>query len=225
MKLRKQITKAYTAGFAIGIAAITYMLNPGVLGSFLFAMGLFTCITLSLHLFTGKIGAYKPNKKNIMENFKWFGLMLLFNVIGIASVVGIYYFYTLPFTAAMMYETAIKIVGARWYGTSMSLLLGSIGCGILMSTAVDLPNRVSPEKRISDMKLMHYIPLFLCVPMFILNGFPHCIADIAYYTIFLLNNFSISNFIHIFVIWLHCVFGNIIGCMLGGWVAKEVKQN
>ena len=60
MEKGRQFVSAVLAGMMIGMGGTVYLSqsNP-VVGSFLFAVGLFTVVVFQLHLFTGKIG-YLP---------------------------------------------------------------------------------------------------------------------------------------------------------------------
>ena len=60
MERARQLVSAIIAGMLIGMGGTVYLsqTNP-VIGSFLFAIGLYTIVAFQLHLFTGKIG-YTP---------------------------------------------------------------------------------------------------------------------------------------------------------------------
>jgi formate/nitrite transporter FocA (FNT family) len=100
-------------------------------------------------------------------------------------------------------EAAIKVISSRlavgWWGTGLL----AIGCGLLMSLAVDFARK---NRDFSD-----WLPLLFAVPAFILCGFPHCVADAFYCCVYL---FSASD-----IPWLSLaayygaiVLGNFIGC-------------
>ena len=65
MERARQLVSAIIAGMLIGMGGTVYLSqsNP-VIGSFLFAIGLYTIVAFQLHLFTGKIG-YTPFQKPI----------------------------------------------------------------------------------------------------------------------------------------------------------------
>lgn len=84
---------------------------------------------------------------------------------------------------------ASSIVEARLSASYFSVFAGAIGCGFLMSIAV-----ISKE----------IIPVVMCVAAFILAGFPHCIADVYYYTVERVITLK----------WPLTVLGNLIGCSL-----------
>ena len=79
-------------------------------------------------------------------------------------------------------------------------LLG-IGCGFMMTTAV----RFAREK--------HYLPLLLAVPLFIVCGFTHCIAD-AFYYLCVPVSFLKAHAWEVLAVYGSIVLGNLIGCNL-----------
>ena len=65
MERLRQFISAIIAGFLIGMGGTVFLAQDNkALGSFLFAVGLFTIVVFQLHLFTGKIG-YLPHQKPI----------------------------------------------------------------------------------------------------------------------------------------------------------------
>ena len=82
----KTINKSLLAGILIGLGVIinTQMQVP-IIGPMLFSFGLLVIINMQLNLYTGKIG--------FMAKFKevpFLLTVLLFNLIGIAAIVGLY---------------------------------------------------------------------------------------------------------------------------------------
>ena len=81
--------KGILAGLAIGLGGFLYVLMihfvPGeggkVLGSLLFAVGLFTVCTFQLHLYTGKIGCVYEGKQT-KEFYISLPVMLIGNAVG-----------------------------------------------------------------------------------------------------------------------------------------------
>ncbi|MBO7113608.1 MAG: hypothetical protein J6V95_00355, partial [Bacteroidaceae bacterium] len=58
-----------------------------------------------------------------------------------------------------------------------------------------------------------WLPLLFAVPMFILCGFPHCIAD-AFYYLTVPFSFIKENLGGVLVLYVCLVIGNFIGCNL-----------
>ena len=180
------------AGILIGIAGWGFLANS-VLGMFLFCVGLLAVVKYRTRLYTGTAGFLASWRE--LPNL----LVILFgNIIGCLAVASISLFSPLP-----LGEAATKIITARlatgWLGTGLL----AIGCGLLMSLAVDFARK---NRDFSD-----WLPLLFAVPAFILCGFPHCVADAFYCCVYL---FSASD-----IPWLSLaayygaiVLGNFMGC-------------
>ena len=103
-------------------------------------------------------------------------------------------------------EAAEKIIDLRINTPTGHLFVLAIGCGFLMTTAVEFARK------------SHWLPLLFAVPMFILCGFPHCIADSFYI-------FACKQCPDIEVLipkYFMIVFGNFVGCntfrlLCNGW--------
>lgn len=208
--MKQFIIKSVYAGVFIGIGSIVYMLNPGIIGAVLFSIGLFGCINNKLNLFTGKVGYESKFNLNVVFNFM---VMLLFNGIGIALMAGLYYSFAENSMPAML-QTATTIVNSRLTTNFPGLLIGAIGCGMLMSHAVDRPTRSESDYN----NVLSYIPMLYCVPVFILSCFPHCVADIGYYTVYTLANGLDAS---ILPVWVVCIAGNVIGCQIMGRLVRK----
>ena len=77
----------------------------------------------------------------------------------------------------------------------------AIGCGFIMTTAVTFA-RVGKN-----------LPLLFGVPLFIMCGFPHCVADAFYYLCAPLD-FWAAHWLAIAEFYVAIVIGNFIGCNL-----------
>jgi formate/nitrite transporter FocA (FNT family) len=200
--------KSIYAGIAIGIGTVVYMLNPGILGAVLFTIGLFIVVNNRFNLFTGKVG-YETKWKNWSKYI----YMILGNLLGIVCFVSLIYF-TGAVKIPVLSATAVKIISTRLSTSYMGILMGSIGCGMLMSHAVDRPNRSQDDFK----NPLSYLPMFYCVPVFIICGFPHCIADIAYHLVYGLSvGFQKTQFF----IWFWSIIGNFIGCQIMGQLKNK----
>ena len=180
------------AGVLIAIAGWGFLANP-VLGMFLFCVGLIAVVKYQTRLYTGTAG-FLSSWRDLPSLL----LILLGNIAGCLAVASVALVSPLP-----LGEAAIKVISSRlavgWWGTGLL----AIGCGLLMSLAVDFARK---NRDFSD-----WLPLLFAVPAFILCGFPHCVADAFYCCVYL---FSVSD-----IPWLSLaayygaiVFGNFIGC-------------
>ena len=180
------------AGVLIAIAGWGFLANP-VLGMFLFCVGLIAVVKYQTRLYTGTAG-FLSSWRDLPSLL----LILLGNIAGCLAVASVALVSPLP-----LGEAAIKVISSRlavgWWRTGLL----AIGCGLLMSLAVDFARK---NRDFSD-----WLPLLFAVPAFILCGFPHCVADAFYCCVYL---FSASD-----ITWLSpaayygaIVLGNFIGC-------------
>lgn len=167
------------AGMAIGIAGICNLASGGIIGAALFAFALATIVSNKWILFTGKAGFF-TNTKEFID----LALILFYNTIGVGLAV------LLSDTFIRLGENAHHIVELR-KNAGWCVLTPSILTGFIMTVSV----KCAREKQ--------WLPLLLGVPTFVMSGFPHCVADIAYYCV--AKDFP-------WVVWLLSVAGNLIGC-------------
>ena len=170
----KTLLDAFYAGVFIGIAGTVYLscADP-VTGAFLFGFGLLTIVCFSLKLYTGAIGYLAEQGKNFFRYLYELLLIWLGNLAGCAAV-GYAVRATRVFSG--MEAKVQNIVNIKMADSPASLLILSIFCGILMFTAVDAfrNDKLPPVCR--------PVMVFLCVMVFILSGFEHCIANMYYFS-------------------------------------------
>ena len=165
------LIKSILAGIMIGIGGTIYLsLDNKIVGSILFAIGLFIIVVYSFNLYTGKIGYLinNFNKKYIRELI----ITLIGNFIG-TLFVGFILKYTRIYT--MISEKAKTLADIKLNDTLISILILSFFCGILMYLAVNT------YKEVKD--IGKYLAVFLGVIVFILCGFEHCIANMYYFSV------------------------------------------
>ena len=179
-----------TAGFgflASGIQAETY---GSLVGAVLFSLGLLAVVGYKLKLYTGTAGFIEKNQ--VGELF----LILLGNIIGCLCLA------LLARVSPMDIQGAAqKILELRLRTGALRCGLLGIGCGFLMTTAVTFARQ---EK---------YLPLLFGVPLFIVCGFTHCVAD-AFYYLCVPVAFMKAHALHILGVYACIVIGNLIGCNL-----------
>lgn len=178
------------AGICIGIAGFGYLATGGIAGAVLFACGLIAVVSYKLKLYTGTAGFFQ--KGELGQVF----LILLGNIVGCLCVALLARLSPMP-----IQESAEKIFEARLQIGAVRAGLLAIGCGFLMTTAVTFARKGQ------------YLPLLFCVPMFIVCGFPHCVADAFYYLTASLQFWG-ENILRIIPLYLCIVLGNFIGCNL-----------
>ena len=189
------------AGIAIGIAGFGYLAIGGLAGAVLFSFGLLTVVGYRLKLYTGTAGFIKKNE---------FGQLLLIlggNIIGCLLVALLSRMSPLG-----LQESAQKILELRLATGALRCGLLGIGCGFIMTTAVTFAR----EK--------NYLPLLFGVPMFIICGFTHCVAD-AFYHLCVPLGFMKEHALEILGVYACIVLGNFIGCNLYRLIAGSSSAN
>ena len=200
----KQLTilrQAIFAGILIAIAGWGFLVKPAV-GMFLFSVGLIGVIKYAAKLYTGTAGFVKE-----WNDIPSLLLILLGNIIGCAFVAAI----SLCSPLALP-EAAETLVAGRLANGWLKCGLLAIGCGILMSFAVDFARR---SEKIAGGNISDWLPLLFAVPAFILCGFPHCIADAFYCLVYIFNTPAPSiSWGALSAYYLCIVLGNFVGCNL-----------
>ena len=171
MERARQLVSAILAGMLIGMGGTVYLSqsNP-VVGSFLFAIGLYTIVAFQLHLFTGKIG-YTPFQKPIYIielAITWFGNLLGTGLTALMvknSRIG-----------APLVEKVLGVAQTKLSDNFLSIFLLAIFCGMLMFIAVDCYRNVQGST-------LKFIGVFVPVMVFILSGFEHVIANMYYFSL------------------------------------------
>lgn len=184
------IRSAVLAGIAIGIAGFGNLAVGGVTGAVLFCFGLLTVVGYRLKLYTGTAGFF--GRGELGQLF----LILLGNIVGCLLVALL-----ARVSPLGLPETAQKILEARLSTGPVKCGLLGIGCGFIMTTAVQFAR----EK--------NYLPLLFGVPLFIFCGFTHCVAD-AFYYLTVPFAFLKSNWLDVLCVYVCIVAGNFIGCNL-----------
>ena len=194
----KTLRSSIFAGIAIGTAGFGFLASGvqsevygSLVGAVLFSFGLLTVVGYGLRLYTGTAGFIKKNEVGTLF------LILLGNIIGcfIASLLA-------RVTPMAIQEAAQKILELRLRTGAIRCGLLGIGCGFIMTTAVQFARQ------------KQYLPLLFGVPLFIVCGFPHCVADAFYYaTALLFGEFEVM----MLWAWLWAIIGNYVGCNLPRW--------
>ncbi len=178
------------AGVCIGIAGFGYLASKDVVGAVLFAFGLLAVVHYSLKLYTGTAGFIQ--KGEVGNLF----LILLGNIVGCFIISLIARCSPMP-----LQETAQGILAGRLSTGPLRGGVLAIGCGFIMTTAVTFGRKGQ------------YLPLLFGVPLFIICGFPHCIAD-AFYYLCVPYAYLGEHFGSVLVFYISIVIGNFIGCNL-----------
>ena len=184
---KKTFSSSILAGICIALGGIAFLKVGGLAGSILFTFGLLTVVHYKLKLFTGTAGFFE-NKKDLYNLF----LILFGNIVG-TSIVALLVNIAMP----TLVPVASEIIANRMENTIPSTIILGAGCGFVMTTAVTFGRE---DK---------FLPLLFGVPLFIMCGFLHSIADAFYYAVA-----YASLTIKVIPIYISIVIGNFIGCNL-----------
>ena len=198
------------AGITIGIAGWGYLANSNIIGAILFSFGLLTVVSYKMKLYTGTAGFVDFKNENgktvIAKPILELLLVLGGNIIG-CLLVGL----LARLSPMDLTGSAQKILEGRLAIGAIRGGLLAIGCGFIMTTAVTFARKGQ------------YLPLLFGVPLFIMCGFPHCVAD-AYYYLTVPFDFIANNFSDVLLFYIAIVFGNFIGCNLYRLIMKSNPQ-
>ncbi len=188
---------AIAAGIFIGIGGTVLLsLENRIIGSVLFSVALLSICTLGLYLFTGKVG-YLVNSHTTTD--------ILSVIAGLAgNGVGCWLAATgVRICRPSVIEPAQALVAPKLSQSPIYAIVAGIFCGILMYTAVQIYKDKSSMAGI-----------FFCVPVFILSGFEHSIADMFYF--FCAGEYSAQMFGFILLV--------VIGNAIGGWLMPLIAR-
>ena len=176
------------AGLCISIGCIVnLMVGGGPLGAVLFTFGLITVVHYKYALYTGTAGFVE----NIPDIGKLFWFIFFNNFLGCA-LTAIVATYAMP----ELVDKSNLIIESRAQVDIWQALIRGVFCGFLMTTAV----KFARENK--------WLPLLFAVPVFILAGFYHSIADAFYVCASNIHSPQVGY--NYFMI----VLGNFIGCNL-----------
>lgn len=188
--MNKLIRSSILAGISIGTAGFVFLALGGLPGAVLFSFGLLTVVGYKLKLYTGTAGFIKKNEVGQLL------LILAGNIVGCLLVA------LLSRTSPLgLQEAAQRILELRLKTGAVRCGLLGIGCGFIMTTAVTFAR----EK--------NYLPLLFGVPLFIMCGFTHCVAD-AFYYLCVPVSFLKAHAFETLGVYACIVLGNFIGCNL-----------
>ena len=188
------------AGIFIGTAGFGFLASGlqgsygSLVGAVLFSLGLMAVVGYKLKLYTGTAGFIKKNEIGTLF-FILFG-----NIIGclcmglltrVSPIIN-------PETGKTILDVAQGIMETRLRTGALNCGLLGVGCGLLMTTAVTFARK------------KNLLPLLFAVPLFIVCGFTHCVADAFYYMAMPFDCWSFE----LLGVYACTVLGNLIGCNL-----------
>lgn len=194
----KCFIRAILAGMAISIGCCVYLgvwgFNPDNrwVGAVLFSIGLFTVFTFGLDLYTGKVGYLFDNRPSYAVDLL---VIIIGNFVGCAISGYMIPAEGLASNAGPILENMVdgKLTDPDWF----RVFCRGVFCGVLMFIAADY---YKVYKK--------YLACIICVPVFILAGFEHSIADMFYMCS--AGEYTLDALLFIIVV----AFGNLVGGVL-----------
>ena len=196
-----QIFGGIASGLLVAIGGTVLLsVDDRYIGAILFTVALLAICVLDLYLFTGRIGfvAESYNKKMPAQ----LAVGLLGNFIG-ATLTG----FIVRFARPAIVEKAAAACQTRLdNGLMRAFVLGCL-CGVLMYVAVKM------------YKCGSVLGIVFCIPVFILSGFEHSIADMFYFALAAKLDLAYLAFI------VAVILGNAVGAMAIAslWRLKNVS--
>lgn len=182
------------AGICISIGCVVNLRVGGVAGAVLFAFGLTTVVYYGLKLYTGTAGFIRRK-----GDWSMLAVVLLGNIVGCLLTA-----WLIAYAQPDCIEPASKILAGRLAKGPWACFLLAIGCGFIMTTAVEFARKGK------------MLTLLLGVPVFILCGFAHSIADAFYFLLALFPHPGAADS-SLIIVYLSEVLGNFVGCNLYRW--------
>lgn len=146
------------AGLLIGLGACGFLALGGIPGAIIFAFGLIGVVLSGVPLYTGRAGVM-PLKQTGNLVMIW-----LFNVLG-CILLGL----LMKSLGGDPVERACSVVDGRLAQGPWRSFLRAVGCGLIIDIAVWMYRTTK-----------NILPVIFGVPLFILCGFYHSIADVVY---------------------------------------------
>jgi len=194
----KTVKGSILAAIAVAMGGSAFLAcDNKYVGSVLFSVALLCICYLGFYLFTGKIG-YVVNdysKKNLLNI-----VVGLFGNLIVIYLLGLCVRYAVP----SLGDKAVTICIAKLNQNFLNTFVRAIFCGVLMFLAV----HVYREKNSP-------LGILFCIPVFILSGFEHSIADAFYFGASGIYDAKILLF------ELAAVLGNSVGSIVVALLAKE----
>ncbi len=171
------------------------------IGALFFSVALLCICYLGYYLYTGKISSLANDCS--LQNIKSLFIGLAMNLI-ITFLLGLLIKFALPLLA----EKSLVICNEKLKQSFVVTFIRAIFCGVLMYLAVEIFKK---EK--------NPIGIIFCIPVFILSGFEHSIADMFYFGLSGLKNPGIISF------EISAVLGNTVGSLIIPLLSKVGNKN
>lgn len=191
----KQFCSSIAGGFMVGVGATAFLsCSNKYVGGLLFTVGLMTIVVFRLSLFTGNVGYIVTNKPSYLIDLAvtWLG-----NLVGTTLVaIALRNTRALDSTLSSVYE----LVDTKLSDNPLSSFILAIFCGLLMFIAV---YTYKTHKEFTGV-----IVLMLCVTVFAVCGFEHCVANMYFFG--LAGAWSLRAAVYLVIMSLGNAFGAVL---------------
>ena len=199
------LVSSFISGILIAIGGVVFLSTENkYLGAFAFAVGLFFIVEGGFKLYTGAIGYALDNDKT--TNFL-LPVIVVGNFLGTFFVSGIIHltriFENITLKANELVNTKLN---DSWY----SVLILAIMCGILIYLGVNTFKK-------SNNNFSKVFAIIICVFVFIISSYEHCIANMFYISI--ADAWSLKSLLYMLLM----IIGNSIGGLLIPGLNKIIK--
>lgn len=198
----KTVTGSIAAGILIAIGGSVYLAcQNSYVGAALFSVALLCICYLGYYLYTGKIGylAAEPSKKTAAH-------LTVGLSVNLATTYALGW--VIRFALPALGEKAQTVCTAKLEQDFIMTAVRAVFCGILMYVAVEIfRTKKTP------------LGILFCIPVFIVSGFEHSIADMFY--------FGASGIVRAKTVSfeLAAILGNTVGSLILPLLAKVGKQD
>lgn len=161
------LINSFLAALMIIIGCIVYLQVGGIFGAILFSFALLTICSRGYHLYTGRVGLISISTGiKLWEKFLYCGLILLLNF------VFTYLFGTFIRNVGIGVEVAQQMCAVKLTKSALETFVDGLFCGVIMYVAVQI-----------FLENKSVFGILIGVPVFIMAGFEHSIADMGYLSI------------------------------------------
>lgn len=214
LSFKKISLLAILAGFFIAISAFSFVVvNTGMqslnktfakfISGICFSFGLFAVVASGAELFTGNIlilQAYLKKAVSLKKLLRNWVLVYVFNFIGSILIASLVYFSGILDTDMQKFLHTICI--SKVTAPFLQLVFRGIGCNFLICIGVWMAFACKDG-------VSKFFACMMCIIIFIICGFEHCVANMFYLVLnFLNNDISLSA---IFYDLVPVTIGNILG--------------
>ena len=202
MKMMKNFVSGILSGIMVSIGGAAFLMCENrIAGAVLFSVALLSICFMGYSLYTGRIGFMTENHGK--EDWSNLMLGLLGNILG-TVICGLLMKYAIPALREAANAVCTSKLAQPWYGT----LVRGFFCGVLMYIAVAVYR-------------MHKstLGILFCIPVFILSGFEHSIADVYYF--FASDRIGMKTLLFILLV----ILGNSAGSLAVSWMTGCIRTS